>query len=63
MCVCVPRVSPPCAGKMVGDVEYGVARGNASFITPVPGGVGPMTVAMLLENTMQAFTQQQHAHA
>ncbi|MFV0575647.1 MAG: bifunctional methylenetetrahydrofolate dehydrogenase/methenyltetrahydrofolate cyclohydrolase FolD [Vibrio sp.] len=41
-------------GKLVGDVEYDVAKENASFITPVPGGVGPMTVASLIENTMYA---------
>jgi len=38
-------------GKLVGDVEYEVAAQRASWITPVPGGVGPMTVAMLMENT------------
>lgn len=43
--------------KMVGDVEFGVAKEKAAFITPVPGGVGPMTVAMLMENTVQAFMQ------
>ena len=42
------------AGKLVGDVEFDVARQRASWITPVPGGVGPMTVAMLLQNTLQA---------
>jgi methylenetetrahydrofolate dehydrogenase (NADP+)/methenyltetrahydrofolate cyclohydrolase len=40
--------------KVVGDVEYEIARQNASFITPVPGGVGPMTVTTLLENTLFA---------
>jgi len=40
--------------KLVGDVEFEVASQNASFITPVPGGVGPMTVATLMENTLQA---------
>ena len=40
--------------KLVGDVEYEVASQNASYITPVPGGVGPMTVATLMENTLQA---------
>jgi methylenetetrahydrofolate dehydrogenase (NADP+)/methenyltetrahydrofolate cyclohydrolase len=45
------------SGKLVGDVEYDVARSNASFITPVPGGVGPMTVASLIENTMIACEQ------
>ena len=45
------------SGKLVGDVEYDVAKDNASFITPVPGGVGPMTVASLIENTMIACEQ------
>jgi methylenetetrahydrofolate dehydrogenase (NADP+)/methenyltetrahydrofolate cyclohydrolase len=40
--------------KVIGDVEFAVANARASFITPVPGGVGPMTVATLLENTLQA---------
>lgn len=44
-------------GRLVGDVEYDVAKTNASFITPVPGGVGPMTVASLIENTMIACEQ------
>ena len=41
-------------GKLHGDVEYEAARERASFITPVPGGVGPMTIAMLLHNTVAA---------
>ncbi|MDN5925389.1 MAG: bifunctional methylenetetrahydrofolate dehydrogenase/methenyltetrahydrofolate cyclohydrolase FolD [Xanthomonadales bacterium] len=41
-------------GQLVGDVEYDVAAERASWITPVPGGVGPMTVATLIENTLQA---------
>jgi methylenetetrahydrofolate dehydrogenase (NADP+)/methenyltetrahydrofolate cyclohydrolase len=41
-------------GRLVGDVEYDAAVENASHITPVPGGVGPMTRAKLLENTLQA---------
>lgn len=45
------------SGKLVGDVEYDVAKKNASHITPVPGGVGPMTVASLIENTMMACEQ------
>ncbi|MDW6092583.1 bifunctional methylenetetrahydrofolate dehydrogenase/methenyltetrahydrofolate cyclohydrolase FolD [Vibrio rhizosphaerae] len=44
-------------GKLVGDVEYDVAKNQASYITPVPGGVGPMTVATLIENTMLACEQ------
>lgn len=41
-------------GKLRGDVEFDVARERAAWITPVPGGVGPMTVAMLMRNTLQA---------
>lgn len=41
-------------GKLCGDVEFNVAKERASMITPVPGGVGPMTIATLLENTLQA---------
>lgn len=41
-------------GKLVGDVEFEVAKNQASFITPVPGGVGPMTIAMLLSNTIES---------
>ena len=40
--------------KLVGDVEFEVASKNAAYITPVPGGVGPMTVATLMENTLIA---------
>jgi len=40
-------------GKLVGDVDFSTAAQRASWITPVPGGVGPMTVASLLENTLQ----------
>jgi len=42
------------AGKLVGDVEFEAAAARAAFITPVPGGVGPMTIAMLLKNTVAA---------
>ena len=41
-----------------GDVKYNEASEKASYITPVPGGVGPMTIAMLLENTYEAFLKQ-----
>ncbi len=41
-------------GKLVGDVSFDVAATRAGFITPVPGGVGPMTVASLIENTLIA---------
>lgn len=41
-------------GKLVGDVEYASCEARASAITPVPGGVGPMTIAMLMKNTVKA---------
>lgn len=41
--------------KIVGDVEFESARHRAGFITPVPGGVGPLTVVMLMRNTIEAF--------
>jgi len=41
-------------GKLVGDVEFETAKERAGWITPVPGGVGPMTIAMLLQNTLEA---------
>ncbi len=40
--------------KLVGDVDFDAVRGKCSMITPVPGGVGPMTVAMLLKNTLKS---------
>ena len=46
-------------GKLVGDVEFDMAAQRASYITPVPGGVGPMTVAMLMQNTLSAYEKQQ----
>jgi methylenetetrahydrofolate dehydrogenase (NADP+)/methenyltetrahydrofolate cyclohydrolase len=42
------------SGKLVGDVDYAGVSAVASAITPVPGGVGPMTIAMLLQNTVLA---------
>jgi methylenetetrahydrofolate dehydrogenase (NADP+) / methenyltetrahydrofolate cyclohydrolase len=44
-------------GSLVGDVEYAAAAQRASWITPVPGGVGPMTVATLMQNTVEAAEQ------
>ncbi len=46
-------------GKLVGDVDYANVAPKTSYITPVPGGVGPMTIAMLLQNTLRAAS----AHA
>jgi len=45
-------------GKLLGDVDYGPVSQVASAISPVPGGVGPMTIALLLKNTFQAFREQ-----
>jgi methylenetetrahydrofolate dehydrogenase (NADP+)/methenyltetrahydrofolate cyclohydrolase len=56
----VNRVEDPTAPKgyrLVGDVAYEAAREVAAAITPVPGGVGPMTITMLLYNTVQAARQ------
>ncbi len=47
-------------GKLVGDVDFSSASAVAGWITPVPGGVGPMTIAMLLKNTVQAAEAQFH---
>ena len=44
----------PNAGKLCGDVDYAALLGKAGCMTPVPGGVGPMTIALLLENTVRA---------
>jgi methylenetetrahydrofolate dehydrogenase (NADP+)/methenyltetrahydrofolate cyclohydrolase len=41
--------------KLLGDVKYDEVAAKASFITPVPGGVGPMTIASLLMNTLAAY--------
>jgi len=45
-------------GKLVGDIDFASAEPIAAWLTPVPGGVGPMTVATLLENTLQAAAKQ-----
>lgn len=42
-------------GKLCGDVDFESVKHKASYITPVPGGVGPMTIAMLMKNTLKAF--------
>ena len=42
-------------GKLVGDVDFEAVSKIASFITPVPGGVGPMTIAMLMQNTLESY--------
>jgi methylenetetrahydrofolate dehydrogenase (NADP+)/methenyltetrahydrofolate cyclohydrolase len=50
-------------GKLCGDVDFASASEVASAITPVPGGVGPMTIAMLLENTVLAAEARVRAKA
>jgi methylenetetrahydrofolate dehydrogenase (NADP+)/methenyltetrahydrofolate cyclohydrolase len=44
-------------GRLCGDVQFEAARERASWITPVPGGVGPMTVAILMKNTLESAQQ------
>ena len=53
----VDDASQPKGYRIVGDVAYAPVAKVASAITPVPGGVGKMTIAMLLRNTLQAFEQ------
>ena len=45
-------------GKLYGDVDFENVEKKASYITPVPGGVGPMTIAMLMNNVIKATKQQ-----
>ena len=42
-------------GKLCGDVDFDSVEEKCSYITPVPGGVGPMTIAMLMQNTLKAY--------
>jgi len=56
----INRVNDSSAAKgyrIVGDVHFASARAVASLIKPVPGGVGPMTIAMLMKNTVRAAAQ------
>ena len=57
----INRLGPDQNNKLVGDIDYDniLANGKAKAITPVPGGVGPMTIAMLLENTVEACLNDQ----
>jgi len=50
----IPDETAPRRYRLVGDVDFASASRVASKITPVPGGVGPMTIAMLLSNTVKA---------
>ena len=58
----VEDASQPKGYRLVGDVAFGPVAAKASWITPVPGGVGPMTIAMLLQNTLQAWRQIESRH-
>jgi methylenetetrahydrofolate dehydrogenase (NADP+) / methenyltetrahydrofolate cyclohydrolase len=55
----VPDTSKKSGHRLVGDVKFDEAKEVAGFITPVPGGVGPMTIAMLMNNTLRAAKIQQ----
>ena len=46
-------------GKLVGDVDFDAVKDKAGYITPVPKGVGPMTIAMLLENTLESYRKRE----
>eukprot|EP00879_Flechtneria_rotunda_P029873 GHRR01032336.1.p1 GENE.GHRR01032336.1~~GHRR01032336.1.p1 ORF type:complete len:170 (+),score=49.02 GHRR01032336.1:481-990(+) len=48
--------------RLVGDVAFSEAAKHASLITPVPGGVGPMTIAMLLQNTLEGYKRRVASH-
>lgn len=54
----IEDASRPRGYRIVGDVDFDSVKGKCSFITPVPGGVGPMTIAMLMANTVKACRQQ-----
>ena len=59
----INRITSESGNRLVGDVDYASARTVASAITPVPGGVGPMTIAYLLKNTLIASQLQRAAQA
>jgi len=46
-------------GHLVGDVDFEAVKDIAGYITPVPGGVGPMTITMLMQNTIECFKKRQ----
>ena len=62
----ISRVADPTRRRgyrLVGDVDFDAVAEKAAAITPVPGGVGPMTIAMLLVNTLTAARRSIHGHA
>ena len=50
-------------GSIVGDVDFDEVSKKASYITPVPGGVGPMTIAMLMNNVIKAAKEQNNENS
>ena len=50
-------VNPDGTSRFAPDVDFNAVKTAAEFITPVPGGIGPMTVAMLLENTVSSYIE------
>jgi methylenetetrahydrofolate dehydrogenase (NADP+)/methenyltetrahydrofolate cyclohydrolase len=56
----VPNADSPKGYQIVGDVDFNEVAPKSSYITPVPGGVGPMTIAMLLKNTLLACKRRQN---
>jgi methylenetetrahydrofolate dehydrogenase (NADP+)/methenyltetrahydrofolate cyclohydrolase len=55
----VPDENHPKGYVITGDIDYEAVKEKSSYITPVPGGVGPMTIAMLLQNTYLAYSRKQ----
>ena len=55
----VPDSDSPRGYRITGDVDFEHVAPKCSYITPVPGGVGPMTIAMLLQNTLDLYMQRQ----
>lgn len=53
----IPHLTNPSGYQIVGDVDFENVKDKCAYITPVPGGVGPMTIAMLLHNTLQSYRQ------
>ena len=60
-CVVDVGVNRLASGKLAGDVDFDAVKNVAGWITPVPGGVGPMTIAMLLENCLRAASREESA--
>ena len=54
----INRIEDQGKSRLVGDVKFDEVAEVASYITPVPGGIGPMTVAMLLQNTVLSYSRQ-----